>query len=423
MLANIDLQKFNFQTWIMAPIIFPVTIEIHYGKPIFVTREDLKDDQKSRFKLSEIIISMKELGNLRQIVEAHLRTTHQIHSTPRFLELNKDEHNKAEKLKIAILVNSSENELILDVFSDLYDSAIDNGFECKFFIFSGEVINLNINSRNILENEGLDSLKNYKPDLVFAEAHSNSLDKLDVQIEHLAALKNEIKFKFFLISIDIWREYDINCIKKWSAVYDLLVHLDRQSVDFFQIKNEFWWPYFGHTKAKSLDLQSKNEKSDVIFSGNLNFPQRRFWLYSCIQIAKSHKIKLIIQSLNYGSGRFKPRAIYLNELMTSKACLNHTWKKTGFTLVTFRTFDVVNSGRILLQQEDENSRPLRDFLIPYKHYIPFTSLEELEVIFQIMKEKPHLIEDIGKNGKVFFEDNYSSAYLWQILIRKFKSLA
>jgi len=65
MLANIDLQKFNFQTWIMAPIIFPVTIEIHYGKPIFVTREDLKDDQKSRFKLSEIIISLKELGNLR----------------------------------------------------------------------------------------------------------------------------------------------------------------------------------------------------------------------------------------------------------------------------------------------------------------------------------------------------------------------
>jgi 1-acyl-sn-glycerol-3-phosphate acyltransferase len=65
MLANIDLQKFNFQTWIMAPLLFPVTIEIHYGKPIFVTREDLKDDQKSKFKLTEIIISLKELGNLR----------------------------------------------------------------------------------------------------------------------------------------------------------------------------------------------------------------------------------------------------------------------------------------------------------------------------------------------------------------------
>jgi len=65
MLANIDLQKINFQSWIMAPLILPVTIEIHYGNPIYVTREDLKDEQRSKFKLSKIIISLKELGNLK----------------------------------------------------------------------------------------------------------------------------------------------------------------------------------------------------------------------------------------------------------------------------------------------------------------------------------------------------------------------
>ncbi len=65
MLANIDLQKLNFQSWVMAPMIFPVTVEIHYGKPIYVTKDDLKDDAKSKFKLSEIIVSIKELGNLK----------------------------------------------------------------------------------------------------------------------------------------------------------------------------------------------------------------------------------------------------------------------------------------------------------------------------------------------------------------------
>ena len=64
MLANIDIQKFNFQSWIMAPMIFPVTVEIHYGKPIYVTKEDLKDEIKSNHKLEEIKYAIKDLGDL-----------------------------------------------------------------------------------------------------------------------------------------------------------------------------------------------------------------------------------------------------------------------------------------------------------------------------------------------------------------------
>ena len=64
LIANIDLQKFNFQTWIFAPILFPATVEIHYGEPIYISKEELKDDSKSNEKLRELISSIKELGNL-----------------------------------------------------------------------------------------------------------------------------------------------------------------------------------------------------------------------------------------------------------------------------------------------------------------------------------------------------------------------
>jgi hypothetical protein len=64
LVANIDLQKFNFQTWIFAPILFPATVEIHYGKPIYISKEELKEESKSGEKLKELISSIKELGNL-----------------------------------------------------------------------------------------------------------------------------------------------------------------------------------------------------------------------------------------------------------------------------------------------------------------------------------------------------------------------
>lgn len=64
MLANIDLKEYNFQTWVMAPIVLPVQVEVHIGKPIFVSKEELKDSVKSDKKIEEITLALKDLGNL-----------------------------------------------------------------------------------------------------------------------------------------------------------------------------------------------------------------------------------------------------------------------------------------------------------------------------------------------------------------------
>lgn len=381
----------------------------------------LLDSKRYPNLLDSNTTNTSDLKKLKLTIEAELRRAHQIQTNLKYLNLNRIEQHSNDKIKIAFLVNSLENQLILDVMGELYDSAAENGFDCKFFLFSNDIQHSNISTNYLLKIDYLADIEKFEPHLVFAEAHSNSLGNLTKEIEMLNRIKSKINFKFYLISIDIWREYDIDCIKKWESIYDLLVHLDQQSADHFNIKNAFWWPYFGHNKIKILNGEGKPKKYDVMFSGNLNFPQRRFWLYSCLKIAKTYRIKLKIHSLNYRNGKFKPRAVYLSELMTSRSCLNHTWKKSNFTLITFRTFDVITLGGLLLQQEDEHSKPLRDFLTPYKHYIPFSSIAELEVIFQIMKDSPELIEDIGKNGREFFEKHYSSFNLWQILLSKLKS--
>lgn len=64
MLANIDLKELNYQSWIMAPVLIPATVEIHYGKPIPVPRDTLKDEAKTKQTLDAIVHSIKDLGEL-----------------------------------------------------------------------------------------------------------------------------------------------------------------------------------------------------------------------------------------------------------------------------------------------------------------------------------------------------------------------
>ena len=161
-------------------------------------------------------------------------------------------------------------------------------------------------------------------------------------------------------------------------------------------------------------------RNRVLFSGNLRFPERRSWLYQSSKLAKQMNVKFKVEALNYTSAIWKSRNEYLRELNNVTACLNFSWKKSNFTLITFRTLDVISAGSALLQQEDPESMPLRDFLVPYLHYIPFFSKLELSAIFLLMKENPDLIEKIARTGSDFYKNRYSKTYLWSILENRFK---
>lgn len=367
---------------------------------------------KIRFShLIEENITPSAIREEKEKLLVKIRDSQQLHTEPKYLKINKTSMDSKTKLRIAILINANENKLLVDVFSDLKDSANAVGHICEIFTSSHEQLNdKSVGQENLL-------LEQFKPDLVIAEAHNDPTKFHASKNLNLLNLKTKLGFKIFLISIDLWRDFDVKFIKSWRSLYDALIHLDIQSIEEFKIEKDFWWPYFSHPTIKEDKNVARNE---VLFSGNLRFPERRSWLYQSSKVAKQMNVKFKVEALDYTSAVWKSRNEYLKELNNVTACLNFSWKKPNFTLITFRTLDVISSGSALLQQEDPESMPLRDFLVPYLHYLPFFSKLELSAIFLLMKENPDLIEKIARTGSDFYNNRYSKPYLWSILENRFK---
>lgn len=367
---------------------------------------------KIRFShLIEEDITPSAIREEKEKLIVKIRNSQNLQTEPLYLKLNKTPIDSKTKLRIAILINAKENHLLVDVFNDLKNSANDVGHICEIFTNSHEYLN----DKGICREKSL--LEQFKPDLVIAEAHNDPTNFHASKNLNLLNLKTKLGFKIFLISIDLWRDFDVKFIKSWRSLYDALIHLDIQSIKEFNIQKDFWWPYFSHPTLKKDNNVAHNE---VLFSGNLRFPERRSWLYQSSKVAKQMNVKFIVEALDYTSAVWKPRKEYLRELSNVTACLNFSWKKPNFTLITFRTLDVISSGSALLQQEDPESMPLRDFLVPYLHYLPFFSKLELSAIFLLMKENPDLIEKIARAGSDFYNNRYSKPYLWTILENRFK---
>jgi len=384
-----------------------LSVALSYGLTLpfeWVDRLRFIDFREKKITLSEIYEEKEKLI-------ANIMNAQKLQTDPKYLELNKASLDYKARLRIAILKNAKENHLLVDIFEDLKDSAISVGHVCE--IFTGSV--LQFKSKNTtLEN---DALEQFEPDLVIAEAHNDPAKFYASENSNLLTLKSKLGFKIFLISIDLWRDSDVKFIQSWRHLYDVLVHLDIQSINEFEIERDFWWPYFAHPHTHN-DGNVRHEK--VVFSGNLRFPDRRSWLYQTSRIARQMKVKLKVEALNYTSAHWKSRKEYVKELKQASACLNFSQKKTGFTLITFRTLDIISAGSALLQQEDPESMPLRDFLVPYLHYIPFTSKLQLSAIFLLMKENYQLVQSIAKSGSEFYRSQYSKTYLWSILENRFK---
>jgi hypothetical protein len=353
----------------------------------------------------------EEIEKLRQ----NISNAEDLDLEPQYLKLNPLKSRKHKKLRIAMLVNSRENHLINDVFEELRRSAISVGHICEIFPNQQELI---VNQESLEDSD----LARFLPNLVIVEAHNNPNKLESYTFRALPHLKDKLGFKVFLISIDLWRKFDIEFIQAWKDIYDVLIHLDRQSVEEFNLSKDFWWPYFSHPNSSHPIIPSTRSRksNDLIFSGNLRFADRRRWLYHTSDIAKILGIKFKVESLDYNLNSWKSRTEYITELQNATACLNFSWKKPHFTLITFRTLDVISSGIALLQQEDPASKPLQDFFIPYKHYLPFTNLNDLSAILHVMKERPEIIHRIAQAGAEFYKARYSRDFLWSILEERFR---
>jgi hypothetical protein len=175
----------------------------------------------------------------------------------------------------------------------------------------------------------------------------------------------------------------------------------------------FYWIYVGfHKKRINQEKQYK-----VLFSGGTKSYDRKVWLLCFNYFSKLFFIQSEIFLVNYTNPESRlDRHQYLELLSKNQISFSLSAKTSTKTLITFRALESLSLGCTLIQQEFSNDKPLSNHFVPYKHYLPFETVEDLAIIFKLISLEPLLIKQIGNAALEFWNNHYSEKFRWHLLI-------
>lgn len=316
---------------------------------------------------------------------------------------------------IFFVPNSGDNltkSTILNLAMSL--TAIDN---VEFIVMTrfGEVI---LSSEVYANKLSVEDVIQINPDYIFFEIHTIFDNHGLLEEQNLYNIKKHSKAKIIGICFDIWRAYDLNFISKWSNLSDYFIHMDQKSVTTHGLDANklIFWPYAGWVNT----IEPKLNKNKVIyFSGNIKPSDRRYVLRVTKKISQKLKLQMAINKADHSElTGLKSEAIYFNQLNNSQYILGLSQKSQNVTLVTFRSLEAIFLNCTLIQQELEGDSPLSEMFTPYDHYLPFSSLNDLEIILKEIKINDSKYVLVGKNAGEFMAKHYSPEKMWSYLFSK-----
>lgn len=252
--------------------------------------------------------------------------------------------------------------------------------------------------------------------LFFFELHSLIKLPLNSLISKLEILQNS-NIHIFILCFDVWRETDRDLIDKWRRSRTTFLHMDHtiSNSDLQKRKNLMHWFFVGHF----IDINRANvPEKKIFFSGNIKTSDRRAWLLNLVRASNCYQVSLDLRLFSY-KRRNRIRQTYkefIESMSSSMFIFGLSQKSDTQTLITFRSVEALALGRVLIQQELPDSRPLLSFFTPYFEYLPFESPEELGAYLYLIGQEPSLFIEIGPNALKKWNDLYSPQKLWDELI-------
>jgi hypothetical protein len=252
--------------------------------------------------------------------------------------------------------------------------------------------------------------------LFFFELHS--LIKLpdNSLISKLEGLRNS-NIYIFILCFDVWRGTDIDLIKEWRSSRTTFLHMDGtiDNRDIHKNINLMHWFFVGHFTDP---VRANFPEKKIFFSGNIKTSDRRVWLLNLVRASNQYGISLDLRLFSYKrrKGIRQTYHEYIKSMSSSMFIFGLSQKTDTKTLVTFRSIEALALGRVLIQQELPNSRPLLPYFIPYFEYFPFESPEELGACLYLIAQEPDLFLEIGPNALKKWNNLYSPQKLWHELL-------
>ncbi len=95
---------------------------------------------------------------------------------------------------------------------------------------------------------------------------------------------------------------------------------------------------------------------------------------------------------------------YLKGLARAGSVLNFGMRSDLRVATTGRTFEVLASGALLVQEAADE---LDNYLIAGEHYLPFTTFADLRAIIAFLQSEPEQANEIRRRGSAFFRQTYA----------------
>lgn len=141
------------------------------------------------------------------------------------------------------------------------------------------------------------------------------------------------------------------------------------------------------------------------FAGGVSakyIPHRAFWLAGMKQLGLPFQSRISSHE-DDGLSVLESFAGYMRHLADSTCCLNFSMRANQDYVVTFRTFEVILSGALLLQEETPE---MDAYFVAGDHYLPFSTLAELASVIRFITEHREEAEEIRRCGHNFARERY-----------------
>jgi spore maturation protein CgeB len=105
---------------------------------------------------------------------------------------------------------------------------------------------------------------------------------------------------------------------------------------------------------------------------------------------------------------------YSKTMRRSQIVLNLPARHNGKYAITGRIWQALHCGALLLEEQNALTEA---YFVPYVHYVPFRSAEELTRLIGFFHKNPHYSRKIGDCAATFMEEEYSEARIWADILK------
>jgi hypothetical protein len=306
-----------------------------------------------------------------------------------------------------------------DMIDHFYETAIRAGLQADvFFVDECSYPGLAPTPRELALaklDELKDRIKTSRPDIVFFDAQYIGTD-----VTLSSRFVEEIQEKFHVQAIgaicDAWQNVCVPMADYWLPAVRALYHFAPASPMETQSSHpeKLVWSGFPVNRAQFHNSPEKNVP--ISFSGTYDFGNRAFWLSVAARAAAEFDIqgtKLV------GHDRQEEESAtiedYAETMRQSKIVLNFPMRYNGEYAVTGRIWQALHCGALLLEEYTELTEA---YFVPYVHYMPFRSAEELRRLIRFFHENEEYARLIGDNAAKFMEVEYSERRIWADILSK-----